>query len=340
MQLKPWKSVEDQLSLLKSRGLQVDNDQAAKDYLARIGYYRLSGYWYPLRVVDKAASTAAGKPVRQDVFHAGSRFADVVDLYVFDKKLRLLAMDALERIEMAVRVDIAYLLGQKNPCAHEVPSCLHGNFTKKTIIHGPDSGKTEHQVWLEKYKSLLERARREPFVVHHHQAYNGRLPIWVAIEVWDFGLLSKLFAGMKTADQDQIAAKYGAGDGRNFSQWLRSLNFIRNVAAHHGRLWNINVVEVSPNPTGWPRMPNSRPFMYFSLMRQLLLVICPQSMWAERFRELLTQFPKLPANAASLADLGLPEKWESWGLWSQKREPTRTQSAEAPVVLGTNFTPQ
>lgn len=317
--VKPWKSLTDQLNLLKQRGLEVDDDGAALNYLARIGYYRLSGYWYPLRVIDKGASARAQRPVRLDSFLPGSRFEDVVKLYVFDKKLRLLALDALERIEMAVRVDVAHLLGQQDPCAHEDPDCLHGRFTKRVIPSGPDRGKTPHQVWLSKYRALLDRARREPFVVHHKQAYGGKIPIWAAIEVWDFGLLSKLFAGMQFADQGVIAEKYGAVDGRAFANWMRSLNFMRNVAAHHSRLWNINVLEPSPIPQGWPTMSSARPFFYFSLMQKLLSVICSRSSWGQRFRSLLQDdFPNFRNQGVTLADLGTFEGWEEWTLWPPK----------------------
>ena len=258
--LKPWLAFAQQLDVLQARCLEVEDRAAALDYLERLGYYRLSGYWYPLRAIDAQASAAQGKAVRFDSFVPGSRFEDVVRLYVFDKKLRLLALDALERIEMAVRVDVAHLLGKRDPAAHENPACLHGNFAKKHIARGPDAGKTQHQLWLAKYRSMLHRARKEPFVVHHQQQY-GALPIWAAVEVWDFGLLSKLFAGMQHADQEQIAALYGAPSGQAFAQWLRSLNFIRNVSAHHSRLWNINVVERAPVPAHWPaKLDNARPF--------------------------------------------------------------------------------
>ena len=100
--------------------------------------------WYPLRAIDPVASMAQGKAVRLDSFVQGCCFEDVVRLYVFDKKLRLLALDALERIEMAVRVDVAHLLGQRDSRAHENPACLHGNFTKKVITRGADAGKTQH----------------------------------------------------------------------------------------------------------------------------------------------------------------------------------------------------
>lgn len=317
--LKSWKPFRIQLAILQERGLQVDDETAALSYLERIGYYRLSGYWYPLRVIDPAASQAQGRAVRCDAFTVGSRFEDVVKLYVFDKKLRLLALDALERIEMAVRVDVAHLLGERDALAHENSTCLDGTFAKRKLSKGPDAGKTPHQVWLEKYRSLLHRARREPFVAHHQQAYGGKLPIWVAIEVWDFGLLSKLFSGMRFEDQNTIAAKYGAVDGRAFSQWLRSLNFMRNVAAHHSRMWNINVLEVSPLPSAWPRMPNSKPFLYFALMQQLLQTICPRSSWGQRLQSLLeTEFPPLPETAATLADMGAFNGWLDWELWRRK----------------------
>lgn len=316
--LKPWLSLADQLQQLQDRGLQVDHPAAALDYLERLGYYRLSGYWYPLRAIDPAASAVQGKAVRLDTFAPSSRFEDVVRLYVFDKKLRLLALDALERIEMAVRVDVAHLLGQRDPCAHENPACLHGNFAKKVIAKGADVGKTQHKVWLMKYQSMLGRARKEPFVAHHQQQY-GTLPVWAAIEVWDFGLLSKLFAGMQHADQQTIAAMYGAPNGQAFAQWLRSLNFIRNVSAHHSRLWNINVLELSPRPSSWPTVLNTaRPFFYFCLMQQLLGVICPNSSWGQRFKTLLADdFPVVANQQISQEELGAFPNWERWALWPQ-----------------------
>ena len=313
--LKDWIPFNQQLQKLQERGLQVDNTQAALNYLKRLGYYRLRGYWYPLRAIDVQASQAQGKAVRLDTFEAGKCFKDVVDLYVFDKKLRLLALDALERIEMAVRVEVAFLLGERDPLAHKKVNCLHGNFTKKKLKNGPNKGKTQHDIWLEKYNSLVNRARNDPFVKHHMQHY-GDLPIWAAIEVWDFGQLSKLFAGMKKTDQDAIATTYGAYDGSEFAKWLRSLNFIRNVSAHHSRLWNINILELSPIPVGWPvSIKNSRPFFYFCLMQQLLKVICPNSSWGQRFTQLLEhEFP----DAFSLAEFGVFAGWDTLPIWKQK----------------------
>ncbi|MGO1247310.1 MAG: Abi family protein [Oceanisphaera sp.] len=316
--IKPWKSVEEQLAILQNRGLQVDNKPAALNYLARIGYYRLSGYWYPMRKVDTATSEQLQRPVRTDTFVENSHFETVVKLYVFDKNLRLLALDALERIELALRVDVAYLLGKKDPFAHMKPECLHGNFAKRAIKKGKHAGKTEHQLWMDKYKAQLYRSRREPFVQHHANKYLNQLPIWVAIEVWDFGLLSRMFDGMQYTDKNLIAQKYGLPEGNALAQWLRSLNFIRNVSAHHSRLWNINVLELSPCPADWPQMKNTRPFMYFAIMAQLLAVICPNSSWTSRLVELLNSNSLPNKGVVTLEDFGIFNDWEAWLLRGQK----------------------
>ena len=311
--LKPWLSFKDQLQLLQKRGLVVEDRAAALDYLERLGYYRLSGYWHSLRTIDPAASPGQSGAVRLDSFVPGSRFEDVARLYVFDKRLRLLALDALERIEMAIRVDVAHVLGERDPRAHEIPSCLHGNFSKKRIATGSDKGKTKHEVWLAKHKALLDRADKQGFVQHNTHEY-GTLPIWVAAEIWDFGLLSRLFAGMKHEDQQTIASGYQAADGPMLAKWLHSLNFIRNVAAHHSRLWNINVVVRSNVPPDWsPALNDARPFFYFCLMQQLLRVICPNSTWGRRLTDLLqSDFPSFPNATLSLDDFGwVPDCWDA-----------------------------
>ena len=318
--VKPWLPYSQQLDTLKGRGLQVDDDEAALRYLARIGYYRLSGYWYPMRLINHEASEQEKRPIRSDQYVEGSRLEDAIRLYIFDAKLRLLALDALERIELAVRVDVAHLLGEYDPCAYKKPKYLHGHFSKKLIKTGRNVGKTEHQVWLDKYRQQLDRSRREPFVEHHQRMYGGELPIWAAIEVWDFGLLSKLFAGMKLTDQKIIANKYGVEDGKSFASWLRGLNFIRNVSAHHSRLWNVNVLERAPLPQNadyWGQLNNGRPFLYFCFMQQMLQVLCPNSSWSQRFAEVLSDFPSQNPSLA-LGDFGLVRGWEEWDIWKRR----------------------
>lgn len=317
--LKPWKSIDEQLDILIQRGMLIGNSEIAKSYLEKLGYYRLSGYWYPFREIAEEQDEEAVVPKRLDQFVAYTHFSHIVDLYIFDKKLRLLALDALERIEMAVRVDIAHLLGERDACAHENPKCLHGRFSKQLQKKGRAKGKTAHQLWLEKFAIAVHRARREPFVSHYQSNY-GKLPIWVAVEVWDFGMMSMLYSGMKISDQDKIAEKYGAEDGKTFAAWLRSLNFIRNISAHHSRLWNINVLERAPVPAyeHWQLLHNSRPFFYFCLMQKMLQIISPNSSWASRFQMVTLDFPVTGIDIIDLQDFGVVEGWEGWPIWGLK----------------------
>jgi abortive infection bacteriophage resistance protein len=123
--LKPYLTPRDQLTQLKTRGLLISDDALALQALARYGYYRLSGYYYPLRKTNPV-----GIPGRQDSFVDGASFDLVVQLADFDKRLRLLAWDAIESIEIAVRVAIAQRLGKIDPLAHLNPDKLDGGFSK------------------------------------------------------------------------------------------------------------------------------------------------------------------------------------------------------------------
>lgn len=195
-QPKIWKSFNEQLELLRSRGMLIDDEKKALGYLRSLGYYRLSGYLYSFRQEDPNHSKK-----RLDQFIPNSRFEDVKALYMFDKKLRQLALDALERIEIAVRVSIAYELGKYEPLVYQKSQYFEPHF--------------EHQKWLDKYQNLVNRESESSFVKHHLEHYDGNLPIWAASEVWDFGTMSMLYKGMLAKDKDRIAKIYRLKDGKH-----------------------------------------------------------------------------------------------------------------------------
>lgn len=320
---RPWKSFAEQLELLKSRGMGVTDEAAALSYLERIGYYRLSAYCYPFRVfkLEQDPATRVISSVRTDRFETDTQFVDVVELYLFDKKLRLLVMDALERIEIALRVDIAYLLGERNTFAHLDSKELHPSFANRADKR---MKKTVFEVWREKYNGLLQRSK-EDFVKHYRANHGPDLPIWVAVEVLDFGAVSQLLAMMKVADQQRIAAKYGVNDWQVFQSWLRALNYLRNLAAHHSRLWNRNVIDQ-------PKLPElgeavwcdafigkvdliAKPFLLLAIARHMVKVVCPHTEWHMRLRQHLDKFPSQHSSRKlSIADMGAPAGWESWWI--------------------------
>jgi len=316
---KPYLGVADQIALLQSRGMGITDAPRATAALERIGYYRLSGYWFPLR-----ASTAAAPPSSPQIlddFLPGAEFGQVIDLYVFDKRLRFLILDALERVEVALRTDIALLLGRYSPIVHRDPAYLHGNFAKKLI---PGKTFTEHQEWLRRLDETTARSREE-FVKHFRKTYTTYLPLWMAVELWDFGTLSRFLSGMRYQDQTTIALKYGLPRPELLTGWVRSLNFVRNLWAHHSRLWNRPLVDqpVLPRPGEVPmldhlrtdRLAQTRLYGAAAVLRYLLRVINPTTTWAERLETHLGTLPQAPGIA--LNHMGFLPGWESLPLWRQ-----------------------
>ncbi|HQR83521.1 MAG TPA: Abi family protein [Polynucleobacter sp.] len=331
---KPWSSYEEQLDTLIRRGLQVGNRDQALDYLKRIGYYRLSGYWYPFRkrtgkcillnAHGKGANKRKETTLAEDEFIAGATFKNAVDLYIFDKRLKLLVTDALERIEISLRVDISHTLGKLDRFAHLNSNLLHAQFSEALE---PETGVSKHHKWVSKHAQLITRSKEE-FVKHYREKYGLPLAIWVACEVWDFGTLSTLFSGMRTQEQDLISSKYGISNGRIFASWLRSLNYVRNVCAHHGRLWNRNIVEVPKLPPAsdlnWVKHFESnnhaktRSYLLLGMMGHLLQIVSPSSKWSSRMEELLESFPDLNHLELNVYSMGVPSNNFQWNQFFQK----------------------
>lgn len=320
---KPYLTLDQQVALLVSRGMSISDTEKAKTCLARIGYYRLSAYWHPFRKSTTAPDPATGKAITLilDDFKEETDFATVLDLYVYDKNIRLLVMDALERIEIAVRTHIALLLGQKDTKAHRNPKLLHGNFARRPKNAG--NSNTRHQEWLRRQDNKFLDSRDE-FVKHFKSKYAGEnLPIWMDVELWDFGSLSHFFGGLNVKDQDYIASLYNVSDGQVFKTWIHCLNDIRNICAHHSRLWNKPLV----NQPIWPKTGALREFDHIAqdgdsqrrlyaalaIMTWLIRYINPTSTWRDR---LVAKIDLLPTSKhISLQSAGFPVSWKNEALW-------------------------
>jgi len=311
--------------------MEITDFPAAQACLGRIGYYRLSGYWYPFRKSHVSADPVtgasfaqpvSGKPrvVVEDDFLPGTSFQQVMDLYVFDKRLRLLFLDALERVEVALRVDIALLIGARGPWAHRDPGQLHARFSKID----PTAGQNEFQRWLARLDATFNRSKDE-FAKHFKKKYQGEYPpIWIAIELWDFGMLSVFLSGMKHADQTLLASKYGIPRAELLTSWMRNLNHIRNICAHHGRLWNRSPADQAappklgeiPDLDHLIAAPGSLVRLYASAaaLQYLLRTINPTSSWGDRLKDHCSSF--LLSSVVKIHQSGFPLNWQQLALWS------------------------
>lgn len=305
-----------QLVLLKQRGMTIPDERLAKSCLERISYYRLSAYWHPFRDQIGSSATPAS-----DTFRAGTNFTEVYQFYVFDKEIRLLVSDVLERIEVALRAQISDHLGMRDPWAHRKTSELHGDFGKPSHR---DPKISRHDDWLRDQDRNFDRSR-EDFAKHFRTKYSGSYPpIWVAKEVWDWGMLSKFFDGMKHQDKDAVASHYGNVSGKEFVTWIRMMNDIRNICAHHSRLWNRGLVSQPKIPPkgSVPDMDHlignsrslARVYSALVVMRFMMRTLHPKSEWHLRLGQLVK---KCPTNQEiGFASAGFPPNWQSFGIWS------------------------
>jgi abortive infection bacteriophage resistance protein len=284
---KPALLYEDQLNLLVSRNLICNDRLRALEWLQRIGYYRLSAYFIPFR--DGGT----------DNFRDGTDLGNIVDLYKFDGNLRLLVMQAMDRIEVAVRAVITYqtahnlgVFGYADP-ANFASSFDHAEFLK--LIRRE------------------ERRSAETFVDHYRTKYTSEmhLPFWMATELISFGALSKMYANLRTKLRKQIAREFNQ-PAPFFLSWLHALTAIRNTCAHHGRLWNRELAVKPELPKAWKAqgIDNKRLYVIALIIQTLLSEVSPDSRWKERLKAHFSAYPSV-----DLAQMQFPTDWQNEAPW-------------------------
>lgn len=294
---KPPKTFEEQADQLLARGLLADRDLLTAR-LREVNYYRLSAYWHPYRQLDS------------DQLAPGTSFETIWDRYVFDRQLRVITMDAIERVEISVRTRLINAF------------CLqygaHGHIDRQ---HLPNLTAENHRHFLTKIRTEESRSK-ETFVRHFHSKYTSEtdLPLWIASELMDFGTLFTLFRGVETSLKQDIAQIYGISDSV-LNSWLTSLNTIRNICAHHARLWNreLGTPIMIPRKNKHPHwhapvditLADRRIFGVLTVLRHMLGQIAPQSGWQNRLAQLIeTKHPEIP-----IAQAGFPNNWKDSPIW-------------------------
>ena len=293
----------DQLQKLKHRGLTIENEPKALHLLEVISYYRLSGYWYPL-LADK----------QNHRFKTSATFETAFGIYKFDRELRLLVLRELEKIEVAVRAKMIYVLSLSLGPFWYLDTA---NFLK------PE----KHAATLSKIGSEYSRSD-EDFVQAFKSKYSDPMPpSWMMLEVASFGTLSGLYSNLlPTRGKREIANYFGLAD-KVFSSWLHSIVYLRNICAHHARLWNREMQIqpiVSRNPhrkflnqtsyispeTGQSLPLNNKTYFVLSMVIYLMNTINPKHCIQSKFMALLAKYTNIDTRA-----MGFPLTWQNEPLW-------------------------
>lgn len=293
---KTWLAIEGQLQKLRDGGLLIADEAAAADFLRHLNYYRFTGYGLAFEQ-------------SRHRFVPGTTFAQLRCAYEFDRALRDLCTESIELIELDLRTTIAHTFGETyGPFGHAHPQHFYNQ--------------AGHPDWLDKLRSETKRSS-ELFVVHYKRKYQEfpDLPIWVAAEVMSFGALSKMVQGMLKADQKRVSSRYRLQPG-TLASWVHHLVYVRNLCAHHARLWD-RVWTIKPDlPAGnvWlpPHLPSNTQLLSSLLIQSTLLRRIPAeqnfaSDWRRRVELLLGEH--LPTCPDAMQKMGMPDNWRSHPLW-------------------------
>ncbi len=288
-------SFKEQIDKLESRGMKFMDKEKAENYLSNISYYRLRAYTYPFQ-----ENQVANHLFTKEIF-----FEDIVELYVFDRRLRLLLLNAIEKIEIALRTKIIYYF------AMDFGSHWYENikfyFSQENAIKD-----------LNKLYEEIERSK-EDFVIHYKQKYDSpkNPPVWMSLEVSSIGVLSRLFANLKNCSQKRIVAKYfGLNDPSLLVSWIQSFTVLRNTCAHHSRVWNrrfANCPKLPKNPI-YPfvnrEIHSNKLYAQICCIQYLLKIISPASAFQQKLKKLISL-----SNLVTLKEMGFPIEWEKEPLW-------------------------
>lgn len=278
--------------------LVQDNNRAMRK-LSQVGYYRLSGFWYTSRIIR---SNDVGLSYRSDEFLQGTSFEQAYDLYLFDKKLRLLMMDALERIEIHIRSIIAHEVGRSDPLGYQDPAYINQRF----LNDGPPS---TFEKWKSKQAQKIRESRDDCIIWHLRE--DKEIPFWVAVETWDFGQMSKYYAMLNGGMQSKIVKRLGLDNKKTLSKWLQCLNLLRNRCAHHSRIWNRKHPAVPiPQNEFFSALQidgslNERLYSAICIIWYLVRMIGPSSKWIRQVADHFDTKPHMPG--CSFLSMGVPK---------------------------------
>lgn len=296
----PHFSIPQQVAGLLSKGLDPGERPFIEEKLKSVPYCRLKQYWVPL--------LHSSNPNR---FQPGVTFQKIWRRYTFDRQLRLLVMDAIERVEVAIRRLIIDELGLN----HGATGYLNHS------IFSPKWPAADHQKLVDSIRKDWSQNKDE-LVLDYKARYtlSPDPPLWFALEVTSFGTVVTLYRNMKWPEKRGIARALKVQEAEVFQSWLLTLNYIRNLCAHQGRLWNrqLNIAVKTPTKHHHPDWhspsppPNDRTYVVLLILRYLQGTIAAQSSWLHRLSHLLESYEEIP-----LTPMGFPTHWHECPIWSQ-----------------------
>lgn len=275
-------TIDEQIKNLKELGLSFEDEEYAKKVLEDISYFRLI----------KAYSL--GLKLKNKKYRKGITFEQIVELYLFNTKLRQLLFYEIEKVEIKLRCRLANYFAKK----YGVIGYLEEKYFNNSEYHQ----KFLNDVYEEKLRSS-----KTPFVRNFKENYEGgELPIYALVEIISFGVLSKLYKNMLNPDKKEIAKSFGVGY-TYLESWIESISCVRNICAHYGRLYNIKITKrpVLYDEYNKAKIKNDSVFGILLCLRYLLKTDYQWNMFVDKLEMLIEKYDNV-----KIDKMGFPSNWK------------------------------
>ncbi|MCL2218140.1 MAG: Abi family protein [Defluviitaleaceae bacterium] len=289
MKVKQPTTYYEQIEVMRSRGCEINDDVVAIEFLKKVNYYRFSGYFFAFEQDD-------------DTFAEGVTFEKISSVYAFDQELRIMIMRAVSAIELSAKSIISYHHGHQYGALGYMDSVNFGD-------------KHDHGRFIAQLEVAMRNNKNAQFVKHHFHKYGGNFPIWVAAELFTMSMISIVYADLKVTDKKKIAQEYST-DYVHLESWLHSASVLRNICAHHGRLYHVLFHQPPKLPRAYVK--NSAIGTY-SLGRQLCMLKLLYANWRDEWDNAfvlpLSALVEKYGKSIDIRKVGLPENWEDVLTW-------------------------
>ena len=292
---KPYSSPEQIVQILKSRGMLMEDEHKVESYLLNIGYHRLSAYIFPFYK----------SPKNDLILKGGTTFEQVLTLYRFDKKLRILLFNEIEKIEVAIRSVLANIGCQELGDMYWI--------TKPEYFANEDKFNQTLAV-IEKELASSKEDYIENFRRNYVENYP---PAWMITEVLSFGNLNYIYSNIANNRLMKRISDYFGLKPQVFTSWLTVLANLRNMCCHHARVWNrdfmLNPAEPRKTSNAWidtSLIDKKRIFYRLCIIRYFLSFVSPGNNFNEKIANLLARFPSV-----DIVAMGFCKDWQKDTLW-------------------------
>jgi abortive infection bacteriophage resistance protein len=291
---KKYASPTDLIALLQTRGLIINDESKAINYIKRIGYYRLSAYFYPL----------LESPKQLHKFKPNTSFEKALLIYRFDRQLRLFIFNHIEKIEIAIRSAISNIMSRETNDPFWMTNPIY--FASTTLFNNS----------IQKINNEYNTSK-EDFIIHFKNTYQDNYPpSWMLAEIIPLGVLTRIYQNIKNNAIRKMIAQEFYLNIPVLESWMTIITVTRNNCCHHSRIWNktygLNALLIKRLSRPWIGTTINHRKIYFSLciIKYFMNTIVPNNDMTIKLSELLQKYPSIDIKA-----MGFSSNWIDEDLW-------------------------